>query len=241
MLAGIGIKDTNTQLILNIIYALVGWVFSAMGSRLHDVIGRRKMLIGATVGMIISLTIVAACSAGFVVYGNTTAPTVSIVFIFVFGAVFAAGYTPMQPIYPAEVVSNKMRAKCMGTFKLTAGAAGFLNTFVGPTALANVGPKSLACRVHTLTDFLQIGYWFYVFFVFWDTFEASFMYFFFVETKGLTLEELDAVFEAKNPRKESLIIKKRLKEVANSNRESSSLKRRLMRPFAKDSGNAESA
>ena len=29
------------------------------------------------------------------------------------------------------------------------------------------------------------------------------MYFFFVETKGLTLEELDGIFEAKNPRKTS--------------------------------------
>jgi len=37
------------------------------------------------------------------------------------------------------------------------------------------------------------------------------MYFFFVETKGLTLEELDAVFEAKNPRKESVAIKERQK------------------------------
>jgi hypothetical protein len=41
----------------------------------------------------------------------------------------------------------------------------------------------------------------YVFFVFWDLF--TFIYFFFVETKGRTLEELDAVFEAKNPRKAS--------------------------------------
>ena len=138
MLLGIGITDTDTALILNIVYSVVGWVFSAAGSRLHDVIGRRKMLIGSTIGMIISLTIVAACSAGYVNYGNHTASTVSIVFIFVFGAVFSCGYTPMQPIYPAEVVSNKMRAKCMGTFKLTAGAAGFLNTFVGPIALSSV-------------------------------------------------------------------------------------------------------
>ena len=29
------------------------------------------------------------------------------------------------------------------------------------------------------------------------------IYFFFVETKGRTLEELDAIFEAKNPRKAS--------------------------------------
>lgn len=44
----------------------------------------------------------------------------------------------------------------------------------------------------------------YVFFVFWDLFEFAFIYFFFVETKGRTLEELDMVFEAKNPRKESV-------------------------------------
>jgi hypothetical protein len=45
----------------------------------------------------------------------------------------------------------------------------------------------------------------YVFFVFWDVFEFAFIYLFFVETKGRTLEELDEVFEAKNPRKASII------------------------------------
>ncbi|KAI0853851.1 general substrate transporter [Daldinia vernicosa] len=189
MLDGIGITDTNTKLILNIVYSVIGWVFSVCGARLHDVVGRRKMLLGSTLGMTICLALVAAGAAGKVEYDNSTAATMSIVFIFLFGAIFATGYTPMQPIYPAEVVSNKMRAKAMGTFKLTAGAAGFLNTFVGPIAL------------------ISIGYWFYVFFVFWDTFEMAFMYFFFVETKGMTLEELDAIFEAKNPRKASVEVK----------------------------------
>ncbi|KAI5462795.1 general substrate transporter [Mariannaea sp. PMI_226] len=195
MLNGIGITDTNTKLILNIVYAVVGWVSSIFGSRLHDVVGRRKMLITTTAGMTVCLAIVAACAAGYTKYGNKTASTVSIVFIFMFGAIFACGFTPMQPIYPAEVVSNKMRAKAMGTFKLTAGAAGFLNTFVGPIALSN------------------IGYWFYVFFVFWDTFEMAFMYFLFVETKGSTLEELDVIFEAKNPRKASVAAAKARKRI----------------------------
>ena len=39
-------------------------------------------------------------------------------------------------------------------------------------------------------------------------FEFAFMYFFFVETKGLTLEEMDDIFEAKNPRKASTERKK---------------------------------
>ncbi|KAI1325020.1 general substrate transporter [Xylariaceae sp. FL0255] len=190
MLAAVGITSTNTKLELNIVYAVVGWVFSTFGARLHDVVGRRKMLMWSTAGMTICLALVAGGSVGKIEFNNTSAATVSIVFIFVFGAIFSAGYTPMQPVYPAEVVSNAMRAKAMGTYKITAGAAGFLNTFVGPIALAN------------------IGYCFYVFFVFWDSLELVFMYFFFVETKGLTLEELDAVFEADNPRKASLQAKK---------------------------------
>lgn len=35
-----------------------------------------------------------------------------------FGAVFAFAYTSMQPIYPGEVMSNDMRAKGMGTYKV---------------------------------------------------------------------------------------------------------------------------
>lgn len=140
MLAGIGITDTNTRLYLNIVYSVVGWVFATVGARLHDVVGRRKMLITSASVMAACLAIVTGCSAAFVDYNNSTASTVSIVFIFLFGATFAVGFTPMQPIYPAEVVSNKMRAKGMGVFKLTAGAAGFLNTFVGPIALSSVSP-----------------------------------------------------------------------------------------------------
>lgn len=160
MLAGIGITDTNTRLYLNIVYSVVGWVFATVGARLHDVVGRRKMLITSASVMAACLAIVTGCSAAFVDFGNSTASTVSIVFIFLFGATFAVGFTPMQPIYPAEVVSNKMRAKGMGVFKLTAGAAGFLNTFVGPIALSSVsiGPMfaTTGTRLTAFTDWLLV-------------------------------------------------------------------------------------
>ncbi|KAF2807562.1 sugar transporter [Mytilinidion resinicola] len=190
LIANVGIHDTDTKLLMNIIYALVGWIFSTAGTRFHDIIGRRKMLLGSCAGMIIALAITAGTAAGYVKTGSDASSSASIAFIYIFGAVFAWAWTSMQPIYPAEVMSNDMRAKGMGTYKLMGGAAGFLNTFVAPIALSN------------------IGYWFYVFFVFWDLFEFAFMYFFFVETKGLTLEEMDDIFESKNPRKASTAVKK---------------------------------
>jgi len=142
--------------------------------------------VGSTFGMAVCLAIVAGTAAGYVHDPSNKAMAIaSIAFIYIFGCVFAFAFTSMQPIYPGEVCDNIQRAKGMGVFQVTGGAAGFLNTFVAPIALKN------------------IGYWFYVFFVLWDLFECAIIYFFFVETKGRTLEELDEVFEAPNPRKAS--------------------------------------
>lgn len=40
----------------------------------------------------------------------------------------------------------------------------------------------------------------YVIFLVWDVFEVVVIYFFLVETKGLTLEEINEIFEERNPR-----------------------------------------
>lgn len=75
------------------------------------------------------------------------------------------------------------------------------------------------CVSLTFCSCYKIGYWFYVFFVLWDSFEVGFMYFFFVETKGSTLEELDAIFEAKNPRKASVAARKARDQIVREGRQ----------------------
>ncbi|KAG5292518.1 lactose permease [Histoplasma ohiense] len=185
LLENVGVADTNTKLLLNIVYAITGWIPAMAGARCHDIIGRRKMLLGCTAGMAVCLAIAAGTAAGYINTGSRSSSSASIAFIYLFGSVFAFAFTSMQPVYPGEVMSNDMRGKGMGVSQLTSGLAGFVNTFAAPVALKN------------------IRYWFYVFFVFWDVFEFAFIYFFYVETKGRTLEELDEVFEAPNPRKAS--------------------------------------
>lgn len=156
LVKNVGITNTNTVLLLNAIYALTGWIAAGSGARFHDIFGRRKMLMGTTLGMAISLAVVAGTAAGYTHDpSNKAMSSASIAFIYIFGCVFAFAFTSMQPIYPGEVCDNVQRAKAMGVFQLTGGAAGFLNTFVAPIALKN------------------IGYWFYVFFVFWDLFEFA--------------------------------------------------------------------
>ncbi|KAL3952891.1 hypothetical protein ACCO45_012834 [Purpureocillium lilacinum] len=185
MVENVGITSVNTVLLLNAIYAVTGWIAATAGARLHDIFGRRKMLMSSCAAMSVSLAVVAATAAKYEQTASKTASSASIAFIYIFGVVFAIAFTPMQPIYPAEVLANDMRANGMMMFQITAGCASFVNTFAAPIAMKN------------------IKYWFYVFFVFWDIFELAFIYFFYVETKGRTLEELDQVFEEKNPRKAS--------------------------------------
>ena len=82
LIAQVGITDPNTQLLLNAIYAVTGWIAATAGARCHDIIGRRKMFLGSTAGMIICLAITAGGSAGYANFGSTPASDLGIAFIF---------------------------------------------------------------------------------------------------------------------------------------------------------------
>src|ERR1700737_3849779 len=119
MVKYVGITSPQTQILLNGIYAVTGWVAASTGARFHDVWGRRKMLLGSTIGMIICFAIITGTTAGYINNGSREASIASIAWIYVFGIVFAFAYTSMQPIYPAEVLGNDMRAKGMAVFQVT--------------------------------------------------------------------------------------------------------------------------
>lgn len=68
-------------------------------------------------------------------------------------------------------------------------AVNVLNTYVPPIAIANSGWR------------------YYILYIVWDAFGVVVIYFFFVETKGRSLEELDWLFEQEKPVKASLEIR----------------------------------
>lgn len=185
MLTKVGMTSVSTNVLMNGVYSIVSWVSSVLGSFAHDKVGRRKMFMFSTLGAALALTGLAICTARYEVNGSDGASKGTLVFIYLFGVIFSFAFTPMQPIYPSEVASNLIRSKAQFVLNVTSGVAQFVNQFAAPKAMQN------------------IRYWFYVFYVFFDIFEFVIIYFFFVETKGKTLEELEAVFEAPNPRKAS--------------------------------------
>jgi hypothetical protein len=110
----------------------------------------------------------------------------SIAFIYIFGCVFAFAVTSIEPIYPGEVCDNVQRAKDMGVFPLDWRGCQLPQYICRPYRFEEY-------RILVLCILCVLG-----------LLEFAFIYLFFVETKGRTLEEMEEVFNAPNPRKASL-------------------------------------
>ncbi|KAL7963105.1 general substrate transporter [Trichoderma compactum] len=187
------IQQANITLINN----CQQFAWAILGAFLVDRAGRRPLLLfsfSACVVVWLGMTIASARFAasqtgvdadGNAIYNNPAASKAALAMIFIFGAVYSVGITPLQALYPVEVLSFEQRAKGMAFSSFATNAAGLLNQFAWPVSMKKIG-------WHT-----------YIIYTIWDLVQVIVVYFFIPETKGRTLEELDEIFEAKNPVKAS--------------------------------------
>jgi hypothetical protein len=84
------------------------------------------------------------------------------------------------------VLSYSARAKGLAFYNLVRSIVLIINTYVPPIAINNVSWR------------------FYIFYILFDAFGAVVVYLIFVETRGWNLEEIDAIFASKHPKRESL-------------------------------------
>jgi hypothetical protein len=90
--------------------------------------------------------------------------------VFLFNAVFAFGITPLQALFPVEVLSFEMRAKGMAFSNLALTTAMLVNQFAYPIALE------------------KIQWRLYIVFACWCPIQAFLVWVFIPETKNRTLE-----------------------------------------------------
>jgi MFS family permease len=213
-----GIDDPHTQLKLNGVNPVLCWLGAIFGARMTDKIGRRPLLLYSIIFSSVCFAIITGTTKLAVDDKNLHASNAAITFVYLFGIVFSFGWTPLQSMYIAETLNSEQRAKGTAVsnlfplphppskiYKLTSPQLGNLGSSIAGTIIQyGSGPA-----------FEKLTYYFYLVFVFWDLIEAAVIYFFFVETKDRTLEELDEVFSAPNPVKKSLE-KRSVQTVANT-------------------------
>jgi hypothetical protein len=176
-----GYTDVISQANITLINNCQQFAFAILGATLVDRVGRRPLMLfsftGCTIvwlGMTIATSqfeasYVGTDAAGDPIYSNTGASKAALAMIFIFGAIYSVGITPLQALYPVEVLSFEMRAKGMAFSNLAVNAAGLLNQFAWPVSMEKIGWRT------------------YIVFTIWDAVQVIVVYFVLPETKGRTV------------------------------------------------------
>jgi MFS family permease len=185
MIKNAGITSTNKQLLINAINPIFSMMGAVYGATLLDKLGRRVMMLAGLTGGLISYIMLTAFTAQSEIHPNLSYGV--IVSVFLFGIIFAWGFTPLQTLYAVECLENRTRAKGSGANFLFLNIAMVVNTYG-----ISVGIEKIKWKL-------------YLVYIIWIVVEMLVIYFFFVETAGKTLEEMNDIFEADNPRKFSTL------------------------------------
>ncbi|KAI9299116.1 general substrate transporter [Neoconidiobolus thromboides FSU 785] len=189
--------DRTGGLLATAINGIVNMLSTIPAILFVDKWGRRKTLMYGAVVMGIGMTIAGAMIAGFgtnvfdektgtyrVDMGNNIGASYTvIVFIYIFVAGFAFSWGPIAWIYPAEIFPMRVRSK--GT-SITTASNWLFNYIVGL-----VSPILME----------SITWGLYIIFAAFCVIMAVSIYWWYPETKGLSLEDMDVIFaDGVNPR-----------------------------------------
>ncbi|KIW87284.1 uncharacterized protein Z519_12187 [Cladophialophora bantiana CBS 173.52] len=140
-----------------------------------DRAGRKKMMLFGAFGQGVCFSITAA---GLGV-GSKASSGVAVAFIFLYHLFFGLSFLSIPFMYPSEVNSNRMRNTGTSIAMMVQWLFVYVVVLITPTGIANIG-----WRFYIIFGALNLAW-------------VPFIWYFYVETAGLTLEEIDKMFENK--------------------------------------------
>ncbi|PVH76956.1 putative MFS sugar transporter [Cadophora sp. DSE1049] len=179
VLTMLGIKNSNTQQIINVGNQAWGLVNATTIALIVTRFARRKMFLICTIGMLCCYVGWTTCMGIYLQGGskNAIAGRVAVFFIFAYSPMYNIGYNSLTYTYLVELFPYAERTRGIALFQFWARGANFFSTFVNP-----IGIKSISWK------YLLV-------FCAWVAFEIVFVYFLFPETSNRTLEELSFIYE----------------------------------------------
>ncbi|EXJ59737.1 hypothetical protein A1O7_03884 [Cladophialophora yegresii CBS 114405] len=169
MLSQAGITNPTTQLEINIILTCSTLAVSLLG--------KKTLCLISLAGQIVTFYILAGLTALYGDSSNKSGIYGTIAMIFLYSAAYAYIFTPLTVLYPPEVLSYSLRSVGMGLYTLTTKLRRLLVTMAFPFALNAIGWKTYI--INASADIVM---------------PAGVMWYW-VETRGRTLEETDKLFD----------------------------------------------
>ncbi|KAH8689382.1 general substrate transporter [Talaromyces proteolyticus] len=179
--AGAGITTQNQKLALSTGKTILDIIATISAATQVDKFGRRPLFLVSTVGMLLAFVCWTITGA---VYENSNSTNsgsgyAQLVFIWIFGIFYDIGFSGLLIAYALEILPFKLRAKGMMIMNITV------------QAILAIGNQTNILAWNNLPH-----HWnFMLFYTLWDFVEFLFVYFFYVETKGPTLEEVARIFD----------------------------------------------
>lgn len=179
----LGLADNSAGLFATGVYGIVKTVFSIVGMIwIIETVGRRWSLMLGGFAMAVAQLVVACVYATHPPDENATtvsaATYIMIVMIYIFCVAYSMSWGPVCWNYIAEISSNRLREYAIASGSATQWAFNCMISKVVPIAIDNLGWRVFL--MFCIFNFAGVVY----------------TYFFVLETKGLSLEEMDALFGA---------------------------------------------
>ncbi|KAF2118027.1 hexose transporter-like protein [Lophiotrema nucula] len=180
----IGISDSYTQVRYNVGKEAWGFVIGIMMASISPRFPRRKIYLLCVFSLLAVYTAWTIAQARNRITGSKESGYAVLVFIFLYSPAYCLGYNALTYVYMVEIFPYYVRTKGLSWFQLWGRTAAMFSSFVNPIGLENADWKYLLV------------------YVCWLCFEVVFIYFFFPETYGRTLEELTFLFEGEEKQTE---------------------------------------
>ncbi|KAM0372968.1 hypothetical protein HYE67_006664 [Fusarium culmorum] len=173
----VGITDKKTQALVNGLINIWNWGLALTSAMFVDRIGRRPLFRISTIGMLLVFTGWTIASARFAEAEAKSAGVAVMALIFVYEIFYCMAFSPLPVAYSVEILPYSIRAKGMGVYVLATKCAVFVNQYVNPVGLENIGWRYYIVYVAVLVV------------------ESFIAYGWFLETKGKALEEIAVIFD----------------------------------------------
>ncbi|RMJ15046.1 hypothetical protein CDV36_005297 [Fusarium kuroshium] len=173
----IGMRTQSQKTLINALLNVWNWIVAFVAAMIIPKVGRRTVFLVSTLGTNITFIIWTALSAEYDKNPRLGFGIGVLVMIFSGSFFTCLCWIPLVIAYPIEAVTTKQRSIYFSITLLTINLTAFINSHLSPIGIG------------------AIGWRYYLPCVFWNLLLLVIIYFTFVETTGMTLEEIATIFD----------------------------------------------
>ncbi|KAF5004378.1 hypothetical protein FDECE_9125 [Fusarium decemcellulare] len=181
----VGMTTSKEKTLINGIMTICNWLTSFIAAFIIPRVPRRKLFLFSTINMTVAFIIWTALTARYHAEEKSSYGIAVVVMIFVYNFFQAMCWIPMVVTYPLETVTTKQRGIFFAWTLLVINASSFVASYINPIALD------------------AISWRYYIVQCVFNGLLIVIIYFTYVETQGMTLEEIAVLFDGEQPFREA--------------------------------------